>query len=107
MLPFLLAFELGGAKDAERAEDLVAENRQQFERDIVIGILFQIPQTTAHDAAADGNADDSAPCERNFRTQAEDSQSLCYARCARDRNAHRRDKPDRTVDDGEDHDIGE
>ena len=63
----LLAFELGGTQYAERAENFVAQNRQQFERDIVVGVLFQIPQAAAHDAAAYGNADDPSPRERNFR----------------------------------------
>ena len=63
----LLAFELGGAEHAERAEDLVTQHRQQFEGDIVIAILFEITQTAAHYAAAYGNADNSAPSERNFR----------------------------------------
>ena len=88
-------------------EDFIAENRQQFEGNIVIAVLFKVTQTAAHNAAAYGNADDRAPCERNFSAQAENAQSLCNARCPRDRNAHCRDKPYQTVDDGEDHDIGE
>ena len=64
----LLAFELGGAQYAERAENFIAQHRQQFESNIVVAVLFQIPQTAAHDAAAHGNADDRAPRERNFRT---------------------------------------
>ena len=57
----LLTFEFGGAEHAERTENLVAQNRQQFEGNIVVAVLFEVTQTAAHDAAADGNADDRAP----------------------------------------------
>ena len=36
----LLAFELCGAKHAERPENFVAQHRQQFEGDIVVAVLL-------------------------------------------------------------------
>ena len=103
----LLTFELCRTEHAERAENFIAQHRQQFECDVVVAVLFQIPKSAANDAAADGKPDDPAPREGNFGAQAEDAQSLCHTRCAEYRHAHRRDKPDRAVYYGEDHNIRE
>ena len=101
----LLAFQLCRTEHAERTENLIAQHRQQFKCDIMVGILFQIPQSATDDTAANGKPYYPAPREGNFGAQAQNSERLCNARCARDRNAHCRDKPDRAIDDGKDHDI--
>ena len=50
---FLLTFEFCRTQRAKRAEYLIAQYRQKFERDKMIAVLFEIAQDTAQYAATD------------------------------------------------------
>ena len=74
------AFQLGRSQAAERPEHLVADEGQQFERDIVVGRLFGIPKHAAqereHQNADEHGADRGErafqPCRRQQTEAAED-----------------------------------
>ena len=101
----MLAFELGGAEHAQRGENFVAQDGEQLEGDVVVGILLEVAQPAAHGAAKGGEADDPAPRELDLCAQPHDAERLGDARRAEDGDAHRGDKADRAVEHGEDHDV--
>ena len=61
----LFAFEFCGTKDAQCAEDFIAENRQKSERDIVIAVLLEISKQPAKHAATYRKTDNPPVRKRN------------------------------------------
>ena len=97
----LLAFQLGRAECAQRAENLVPQHRQQPKRNVVVAVLLKKAQDTAQNAAADGKGDDGTVGQGDTFAQ-----RFGNAHRAEQRYAHGTEKAERAVDDCQDHNVG-